>query len=36
VMGRFANRRATTLAAAAIAVVIVTLNTVLLGQTLGL
>ena len=36
VMGRFANRRATTLAAAAIAAVIVTLNVVLLGQTLGL
>jgi len=36
VMGPFANRRATTVAAAAIAAVIVTLNVVLLGQTLGL
>ena len=35
VMGPFANRRATTLAAAAIAAVIVTLNLVLLAQTLG-
>jgi manganese transport protein len=36
VMGAFVNRRATTLAAAGIAGVIVTLNAVLLGQTLGL
>jgi manganese transport protein len=35
VMGPFANRRATTLAAAAIAAVIVTLNVVLLGQAIG-
>jgi manganese transport protein len=36
VMGPFANRRATTVAASAIAAVIVSLNVVLLGQSLGL
>jgi manganese transport protein len=36
VMGAFANRRATTVAAALIAAVIVGLNVVLLGQTAGI
>jgi Mn2+/Fe2+ NRAMP family transporter len=35
-MGAFANRRVTTLAAALIAAVIVSLNVVLLAQTAGI